>query len=520
MQGVPSVFRTNNPVDFTRVDGVFIDERRPPGRIQALANDIVCVVGEFERGPVDEITAVGSSSEFARIFGSFGPDSSGAPYKGWLAVASKRFGSGFGRLRVIRVSNVTQVTATANLEDAAGTPVDVIRIDAQNPGKWGNRLSASIEAATDDVAGHFNLRVLFEGRQVEIHRNLDLASVADNEAFPLQSDWIVATRLAIGDGRPVNVSATALATGADGSFVDADVIGSSSDVRGLELLRAVDATNIRYVVVAENESANVNAALVTLAEDTKTKISCIAGPPSQTKAQAKTDVASYRSDRVVYAYPWVRIFVPGVNGLVTVSPASFAAAAIATLPPGTDPAGVNSESLLTGIRELADKSLNVNDYIDFAERGIMGLAFAAERERWKFWSGVTTSLDPSLQMILRRTMTDFLQESMGRFLTAFQNLPLRAETKESIKAAIEDFLERQQSLGLLPTARDLVFADGNLAPFEVDIVSGNTAEQEALGLFVVFVRVRIFSSMRFIVLRTEIGEGVELRVEEVTGQAA
>lgn len=513
MAGNVTIFRTSNPVDFTLVDGVFIDERRPPGRIRGIGNDIACVIGEFERGPVDEIVEIGNTSDFSRIFGGYGPDANGLPYKGYLSVVGKQF----ARLRVIRVSNSTMVTATRTITDGAGVPVNVLRIDAASPGRWGNNLTVQVTLAIDGVASHFDVAVLLNGVPQENHRGLDLAQIADNETFGITSDLIKITRLAAGDGIVApDVAAAALTGGADGTFGDSDYTGSPSNSKGMRLLYGSGATAIRWVWVAENTAPAVLAALRTLAEETKTKIVVICGAQANTKAQALSDVVSYRSDRVIYVYPWVKVFVPEANGgkggLLNVAPTSFAVAACAALAPGTDPAGVNAEPFLTGIRDMNDKTLSAwNDYVSFNERGIMALQFTAERQRYSFRSGVLTTLDTSLLMIHRRTMADFLQESIAARLTQFQNKPLKRSTKIEIQAEIENFLDGLVNEGLLPSRFDLEFGDGTrLDPYEVDIDSANNPADEAIGKFVVILRVRIFASMRHIVLRTEIGQGVEI----------
>ena len=74
MAPTSDILRTNNPASYTLVDGVVIDSRTPPSSILGIGNDIVCVIGEFQKGPVNAITDVGSAEEFGRIFGGFGPD--------------------------------------------------------------------------------------------------------------------------------------------------------------------------------------------------------------------------------------------------------------------------------------------------------------------------------------------------------------------------------------------------------------------------------------------------------------
>lgn len=507
--------RTSNPTEQVAIDGVSIDERTPPGGIRSIGNNQVCVIGEFERGPVDVITAIGSAKELADIFGGLGPDASGNFYKGALSLRQK----GFSRLRVIRISNGTQATATVNFDESA---TDVLGVTANSPGAWGNGLSVAIEDATDGDATHCNVRIKQGGADVELLKNVDLGLVSDGEDLPVASDFVVLNRIAT--GRPDNVAATSLATGSDGTFADADYTGSASDDRGIRLLYGEGSSSIRWAFVGEHVSSAVNSELELMAITTKTKSVCLSGTQGQSVAAAVADAADYRSDRIRYAYPSGKIYVAeannGLGGLVTVNLNSFHAALGAARAPGVDLAGPGENQAnadrLAGLVSLDKQNLSRDDYITLNDNGVAGFVFAPELQRFTLRNDVTTSLTPGLETGKRRTMADFLQESIGRALVNFINLPMTADNKSQIKVAITEFLELLQSQGLLPTRQDLQqFAQENesLEPFDVDIVSGNSKANEAQGIFVVLLRVRIHASMRFIVLRTEIGEGVAITRE-------
>lgn len=514
-----NILQVDSLSEVTRLDGVYIFEQAPPGPLRAIQGNVVCVIGEFERGPVDAITSVSSQGELIDLFGGIGPDASGAFYKGMLALRNKMFGS----LRVIRLSNATQVTAFVDLDDGAGAPVDVIKVAAASPGAWGNNLKATITAATDGNAAHFDL-VIKQGTVVaRTFRNLDLAAIEDDEEFPqtVGDSLVKVTRIELGDGSPAVVADQALSTGADGTFADADYTGGPSDVRGIELLKTSEAEDIRFFFVAEQTSAAINAAILALANSEK-KVGFISGALNQTKASAKTDVALYRSDRIVYCFPAVKTFIPEANGggggLVTVSLNAFASSVTSIINPGRNPAGPGENAvhlrLLSGVRALADSTLGRSDYEDFRAKGIHALE-VSPLGGFSFRSGVTTSLTSGLANIARRTMADYLQKSMGAFLLNFQNLPIWNQLKTMVKSAISDFLDLQIQLQLLPRREDLA---AGLAPYSITFSS--TPSQEAAGIFIVDVRVRIFASADFIVLRTQIGEGVEIAIEETLDAAA
>jgi hypothetical protein len=507
----------NDPARYREVDAVIVDERPPPARVQEVAQNVVACVGRFQWGPLDTLTTISSRQEFTEIFGGYGPDAAGVPYEGYIATLNKVFDAP----RYLRVSHSGMAFATRDFSDAG--PVVVVQVAGKWKGHRGNSIKASIQAATDAVANHFNVVVSVDDLVVETHKNLDLATIANGAFFPITSAWVTIKRVALGAGRPVNIAATALTGGSDGAPVDADYTGSPSDIRGIRVLHGAEAAPVSLVFVAEKMSSAIKAALLTLSAEERKIVFITTDSPTDTKATAITDVALNRSDRVIYVYPYVKTYAaeafalnPAGGGLVTTSLTSFAASVVAGVSPHIDPAGVNGESRLYGVRELVDKGLATADFINFNTAGIMALNFAAETGRYRFRSGITSNIVAGFQMIHRRRMTDFLGDSVARALVSLQNKPLTGENKLVAKGIIEAFLVDLQGFGMIPKESDLSkTADGQqIIPFEVDITSLNTSSTEATGLFIIVLRVRIFSSMRFIVLRTEIGEGVEIRFAE------
>ena len=123
-------------------------------------------------------------------------------------------------------------------------------------------------------------------------------------------------------------------------------------------------------------------------------------------------------------------------------------------------------------------------------------------------SGITTQIaDTSKITVLRRRMTDFLTTSIARYLKNYQGQVNSVENREGAKAAILDFIRRQEDVGILPA--DTEVRDG-VAKL-VDIESANSDSDISLGKFSINYRQRIFSSMRYIILTAEIGESVVVK---------
>lgn len=103
-------FRTNDPTQFDDIDGIIIDETAPPPSVQGVPSNIVCLVGQFQRG-TDKLQQVGSIGDFQAKFGK-------SAFSGNQEIKNKRFGS----LRIIRVIASDAVKADFTFNDGAGGP--------------------------------------------------------------------------------------------------------------------------------------------------------------------------------------------------------------------------------------------------------------------------------------------------------------------------------------------------------------------------------------------------------------
>jgi len=101
-------------------------------------------------------------------------------------------------------------------------------------------------------------------------------------------------------------------------------------------------------------------------------------------------------------------------------------------------------------------------------------------------------------------MTDYLTNSAARFLKNYQNAVNSSENRLAVKAAIETFVQQNQQNRILPTDSDLRSGRATL----VDVESLNTDSTIAAGFFYILWKQRIYSSMRYIVLKAQIGTSV------------
>ena len=229
-------------------------------------------------------------------------------------------------------------------------------------------------------------------------------------------------------------------------------------------------------------------------------------------------VGSNRDERVDYSWPGVQTFVPeavgfslkGADGLsytdgvLDVSSDGWLTVVLSNLPPERNPGQVSPPvpGLLAPILNLQrglTGVLGLNEYIQLRAKGI-----AAPRIDRAYGpliqSGVTTSLTSGQKNINRRRVADFIQDSVARSLLAFSKLPLTQNLKDAAVGEVDAFLN-----GLLSPNNP---SASRINAYEIDSKSGNTPTLEAAGIFVIIIRVRTLSTADFIVIQTEIGEGV------------
>ncbi len=293
---------------------------------------------------------------------------------------------------------------------------------------------------------------------------------------------------------PDLASFTALASGSDGTIADTDY---QSAIAKAEVEAAGN------VIFLDEYNSIRSGYLKTHVANTQDKMCIIAGPEVQTRAEAVTDVANYRDSegRIIYAYPWLETVIGGTRTFV--SPASFYASILSQTSPHIDPAYTENTQFLAGVTNLKT-TLTRSDYILLKDAGVSAFEYDADIG-FKVKSGVVTQIANSSKVtVLRRRMADYLTASAARFLKNYQNAVNSAENRSAVKGAFLNFIETQESNGILP--RDSEVTSG-LAKL-VDTESLNTDVTIAAGMFKILWKQRIYSAMRFIVLQAQIGESV------------
>lgn len=282
------------------------------------------------------------------------------------------------------------------------------------------------------------------------------------------------------------------------------------------------------VVVAARKSSTIRNALkghaLTASERGLTRTVCVAPSVNQNTlatvlGDADPGVGANRNERVFYSWPAARTSVPEAvgfsvacadgttttDGILDDPFDGWLASLLSNLPPENNPgqAAPPVPTVLASVLGFGRgvPTLAMPDYIAMRAAGIAGLRL--DRTAGPIiQSGVTTSLTSGEKNISRRRMADFMQDSIARRTVQLSKLPKTQQNKDAITGEIEAFLS-----GLLSVDNPVA---QRIAGYEIDDVSGNTDALDAAGIFVVIWRVRLLGSLDFIVLQSEVGEGVVL----------
>lgn len=481
---------TTNPGEYDDLEGVVVSEGVPAGYITGADRNGVVVAGETLKGPVDVAVAVGGEQEFENIFGHYTrPNSTVVVNKVRQFLLVKPFA-----FPLVIVRAAAAAAAIAEKDFSNVTPTAIVNIAASSPGAWGADLTAAITAATDGNANHWNLTIAYRGKSIT-YVNLDTTTGNNNLLSTIGNDnevLVSVTKLA--DGRPLNIAATALTdtAGSDGSIADTDFSASN---RALDVAAVYPGVSV--LATADRCTATVKAAIKTLADAAVDRMFVMwSGTHGDSVSTVITDVASYRSDRIIYLYNSAYIMDPELGAEIQVPPHSFMASALSQTDVNWSVANARRTGRsLGGIRRLT-RSLSRADLISLKNAGICALE-QLSGGGFKFRSPVTTSLTVGLTDIARRRCADFLQLSVA--------------------ARLQDYIEEEDT----ETVNGAILA-------EIDAFCADLRDQErvvkdytiigeatnAAGVKVLKWRVGLIKHLKFLVLETEIGTGLTFEVAQ------
>lgn len=478
---MPEVFRTDNPLQYTDLDGVIVTEKNPPPTVVSAGTNNCVLIAQFERGPANDPQLISSISELQSVFGN------NPIYGGNKALRLKRWSN-------LYVTRVVAAGAVAATWTQTVSSKDLITITAKYKGVYGNAIKVTITDGTTSNTKKFTFQ---EGETTEVYDNVIAEGKTDeqlNEIF--KTSTLVVVTGAHATDEVEDVANQALTTGIDGS-------PAATDYK-----TAIEASNVNVsgkIFFTDDQSAGVKANLANFVK-TEGSGQCIVGPEDLdvTVASAITDyqTVSDNQGRVLYAYNPPRLNVEGV--IVEESPVFLAASVLNLTPPHISPAAASTVNYTQGAVGVKFNLSRAN-LILLERAGIM--AFENDQDLGvKIVSGVTANPQFS---VLRRRMSDFYINSVANYLKYYTNEPNSMLNRASIKAAIKNFDQQLVFNGVLPG--DSEVADG--LAFSVRTEGLTSSSEMAEGILKIEIKRRLFATARFIVLIATISESVV--VEEV-----
>jgi len=243
---------------------------------------------------------------------------------------------------------------------------------------------------------------------------------------------------------------------------------------------------------------------------------------------AQPGVGTYRSERVIYAYPGARTFVPQIavrgtaggtgftsDGNIDVGYDTWIASTLSQLPPEEDP-GQQTDTqaaiidLEAGNPDVQD--LRLEDYAAFKAAGIAALRINGGNA---FIQSGVTSVDPvshpNQVNINRRRMADYIEDSLAPPLNALTKKLASTVRQTQVIGIIDGFLSGLKSKDNPANAR--------IADYSIDGKSGNTPAGLAKGIFRVLVKVKTFPAFLTFVLDVTVGETVTIDVQPLATAA-
>lgn len=478
---MPAVYQTDNPLEYTALDGVIVTEKNPPPTVVSAGSNNCIFLAKFEKGPKNTPTFVSSISELQSIFGE------NTLYSGNVGLQLKKWSN----LYVTRVVASDSVKATHTLVDSGN---DLVTFTAKSFGVYGNSITYTISAGT--LADTY--RVIFTLDNVQ--------EVFDNVVFLGQSNEQLAetfktsTLLDVSDTDNANdvelVSNQALALGSDG-------VVTAGDYK-----IALDNSNVPVsgkLFFADDQSAGVKAVLSNFVKIEKAG-QCILGPSgldvNVADAIADFNIVKDNEGRVIYVYNPVSFNVSGV--ITEESPVYLASSILNLSPPHKSPSAASSVSYtstavdvkynLSRANLILLRRAGINSFENDSSLGI------------KLVSGVTGDSQFS---ILRRRMSDFYINSVSNYLKYYLGEPISILTKNNIKSSIIAFDTELVNNGILPSNAEV--STGSAFLVQTDGISSD--REEAQGILKIELKRRLYASADFIVLIATISEAVV--VEEV-----
>lgn len=476
------------------VDGVYNIDENPPIEIQGVSTGVWGIAGTFSKGPINVPTLCIGLNDLKNKFG--GPDTTLTGYLGALSAA----GQGASQFQVVRIPGTGATAASVVAKDSQTTPGTVFTLTYGSVGAGGNNVSLVVSAGT--LVGTFKV-VITDGDTIETWDNL----VTVQPTTPIPNAVLLASVVSqIGTfTQPTtpntNIPASGsypLTGGSNGTAPAVAVyIGTTGPNTGLQALAGTSPA-VNQVFLAGQSDSTVPPALQAFCITNKCMGACCA-PQGTTQAAAKALTAALDTDRVIFCWPWQKMYVQELDQTVIVPPTGYWAGEVATLYPHQSPG--NKNLAYTAGPEFPVSPSDIAACMDPSAR-IVPIGVPIPRGGIGIASGATLSQTPSINPVYRRRMDDFIVQSLNTALGQFVDEPITTQLLTDQSHTVSAFLDPL-------TGSTNEAGQPMIQAYSVQCdTKNNTASVTQNDMTIIDTKVQLFNMNRFLLFRTQIGAGV------------
>ena len=482
--------------------------------INGVATNGLGIVGIGSWGPVNSAFLIGSDSDQALYLGS--PQVRKYDLSTAVSVSLEL---GATNLNCVRITDGTDVAASAELKDVASTPATGMTLTAIYTGTRGNTIQAAITAGT--AVNSYKLTINLPGQSAEIFDNItgtgstlwqNIVNAVNNGQTSVRgaSQLAVAT-IGTATAQPNVTDTYIMAGGTDGvtTITDNTLLGSDGTSTTRKGMYALRGTNSQVINLVDLTDTTAWPTMATFATD-EGSYAISQGTAGATYSALSTllnaaGVDDWHLKAIVGDWPYWKDTVNGVNRMI--APATFEAANIASRSPHISTLNKRISTIIATQRQLANQPYSISEIgainsarLDVITNPCPGGNYFGMR------SGRNTSSVSSQNDDTYTRMTNYLSLTIAASFGDVVGQNHTAELRRETKSTLESFLSNLELQGMIGDP------NGGSA-FSVKIDSSNNPDsQVALGYMTADVQVKYLNVVRYFLVNLEGGGSVSISV--------
>ncbi|MDE2000540.1 MAG: phage tail protein, partial [Burkholderiales bacterium] len=437
------------------VPGLYVQIVPPKNRyINGVPSNVMGIVGVGSWGPLNAPMVAGDLPSAVQAVGN--PANRSRDIATAVAVAVLQ---GANNFRLVRVSDGTDVAASANLMDTAVTPAIGVKLTAMYSGTAGNTITATVSAGA--AAGTYNVSVQMTGLTPETFVNIagtgatfwaNVVTAINNGQGVLRGpSQIVVASIGTGTAAPALATVT-LTGGTDGAtaVTDTSLVGTDGLTRtGMYALRG---TNFQVGLLVDNSTPSTWSPQMAfgLSEGAYFHVANPAGTSPTTSVTNMTTAAIDGYGVKVMHGDWLYFQDNFNNTLRLLSPATFVAPQVAALNPNLSALNVPLYGVVASQRSMqnlpyssAEISLLSQNRMDVVTNPAPGGAYFACH------TGQNASSNPATNGDNYTRMTNYVGLTLAASFGYAIGKPQTVDLRRQVKSSIETFLQALQDQGLI-----------------------------------------------------------------------